>query len=179
MRRGGRLARGLDFAQPQRGIGQSPSWTHWVWLAAGLLLSAWLVQDYARLDARRTALQAELRQASVRHERQDGAALPAAQAAELRFADETLRLAALPWEDVFQDIEAAASPEIVLLHLQPQGRSRDIRIAGEARDFEALSAYLARLEARPGLVGAQLLGHQLAEARAPLKFEALVRWRSR
>jgi Tfp pilus assembly protein PilN len=177
--RGGRLGRGLDFAQPQRGMRHGTSWAGWAWLAAGLLLTVWLVQDYARLDARRSALQAELRQASLRQERQEGAALPAAQAAELRFADETLRLAALPWEAVFQDIEAAASPEIVLLHLQPQGRSRDIRIAGEARDFEALSAYLARLDSRPGLSGAQLLGHQLTDARAPLKFEALVRWRGR
>lgn len=177
MTRGGRLASGLDFAHPQRGMRRGTTPAGWALLVLGVLLAGWLLQDYAALETQRDVLRGQLRESTLQQAQSGGSAgLSAAQAAEVRFADETLKLAALPWDAIFQDIEAAAAPGIVLSHLQPQGRSREIRLAGEARDFAALSAYLARLEDRPGLAAVQLLGHQLTEPGGTLKFEAQARW---
>ena len=175
MTRAGPLAAGLDFARPQRSLQPAASPLGWTMLVLALLLCAWQVQGHLELTERRDA--ALVLAPRMPEKGRPDAALSSTQQAEIRFADETLRLGTVPWERIFQDIEAVAAPEISLLHVHPQGRSREIRIAGEARNFEALSAYLARLEQRPAFAGAQLLGHQLAEPQGSLKFEALVRWR--
>lgn len=165
---------GLDFAQPQRDLQQATPWTGWALLAGALLLALWLAYDGLRSEKLRDTLR-ETRQHAV-HQGNPATLTPTLNA-EVRFADETLRQGSIPWEAIFGDVESAARADVSLLQWQAQGRNREIRLAGEAKNFETLTAFLAHLETRPTLASAHLLGHQVQEGRSAVKFDALVRWR--
>jgi hypothetical protein len=62
---------------------------------------------------------------------------------------------------MFGELESAASANVALLGIQPDGAGRQVRLAGEARRFEDLLAYVARLEATPGFANVFLAGHEL------------------
>lgn len=167
----------IDFARPQPALGRAQPWLGWVLLAAALSFASWLVADHADRLARRDAAELQLRRTLAPQAR--GAADAAALAAETRFAAAALEPGRIAWERVFATVEGAAAAPVALLRLHPRGAAREIHVAGEAVDAEALSAYLARLGARPGVVRVRLLGHQPLGASGPgLRFELVVEWAS-
>ena len=163
---------GLDFSRPQLPLRPAPATLGWSILVITLLITAWLARDMAALGDRRAAAR-QLPVAPALH-----APVPATVAAEIRFADDSLRTAAIPWEALFSDIEVARPLEITFLSLQVQGRVGEIRFNGETPRFETLTAFLTMLDQRPTLSGSQLLSHQVDEARREVKFDARVRWKT-
>lgn len=168
----------LDFARPQPALDRQVPWTGWAMLLAALTLAAVLVADYANRLALRNQIELYLQQARLQQPREQ--AVSVAMAAEMRFADAALAAGRIPWEALFGGIEKAAAPGIVLQRLHPRGASGEIHVSGEAADIDALSAYMLRLGARPGLNGVSLLGHQplVREAGPGLRFELVVGWRA-
>ena len=61
-----------------------------------------------------------------------------------------------PWDKVFRAIERTASPDIELLEFHPDKPNRVIMLQGEARNMEALLAYLGSLSAKTGWSGVHL-----------------------
>ena len=167
----------LDFSRPQPVLGRVAPWAGWLLLVAALAFAGWLAAGHADRLARRDAAELQLRRALAPQAR--SAADASALAAEIRYADAALEPGRIPWERVFAAIEGAAAAQVAVLRMHPRGAAREIHVAGEAADADALSAYLARLGARPGVARVRLLGHQPQGAAGPgLRFELVVEWAS-
>jgi hypothetical protein len=80
-------------------------------------------------------------------------------AQEVGRANAVLATLTVPWDAMFGELESAAGANVALLGIQPDGRQ--VRLAGEARRFEDLLAYIGRLEATPGFANVFLAGHEL------------------
>jgi Tfp pilus assembly protein PilN len=150
-------------------------------LAAGLLLAAAAVADYGSASDRVRhwrGEQARLQQASGRQ-----AALRPGDAAAVQEA--TQAAAAVdadikrPWEALFAAIEAAKSDDVALLSLSPDTARQSVRIAGEARDREAILAYIESLGQGGVLDKVVLIEDQLQQQdpEKPFRFMLTADWR--
>jgi hypothetical protein len=137
----------LDFVRPR-----APR----TWLGAGLLAAGVVASAAALLEYRVLADEVSRLEARVadtqRMARRDLPRLrqtsldPKTLADEVRNANVVLAQLTIPWGALFREIEAAANPSVALLSIQPDAASRAVRIAGEARRFEDVLAYVERLE---------------------------------
>ncbi len=82
-------------------------------------------------------------------------------AQEVGRANAVLASLTLPWDAMFGELESAASASVGLLGIQPDASGRQVRLAGEARSFEELLAYIGRLEATAGFANVLLATHEL------------------
>jgi hypothetical protein len=78
-----------------------------------------------------------------------------------------------PWARVFQAVEGADRNTIELLEFRPDKRNRRIVLRGEAKDRDALVAYIQALSEQPGLEQVHLLHMQgkLREKLETVEFE--------
>jgi len=97
---------------------------------------------------------------------------------EIRQANEILQQLALPWDALFQAVEATSEQEIALLAIQPDVGKRSVRIGGEAKDFDALLAYIMRLEQSKVLDHVYLTSHEVRtqDAEKPVRFALVANW---
>lgn len=162
----------LDHFGPERHTGRAG----WIVLAAAVLcvvaLATWQQTLVQRLDAaqRRTARATPTvaaLPATFDPRRLDEAARRAqAVAAELR----------LPWAELFDAVEAAADPAVALLAIEPDARRAALRVSGEARDKQAMLAYLARLGAQPPIARAMLESHTERGEGWRVQFTLVAHW---
>ncbi len=169
----------LDF---ERAPGRSPPWGT-ILLAVGAVLATWVALEYGSVsdelarwegklsDTRRLAKRA-LPSFAVE-------AAPSTELAqELKAANAVLDRLALPWDQLFAQVEGSVIPDIALLGIQPDPRSRLVNIQGEARDLTALLTFLARLEAAPALADVHLKRHEIRQndPNRPFAFVIQARW---
>ncbi len=97
---------------------------------------------------------------------------------DIRQANEILRQLALPWETLFKAVEANREQEVALLSIQPNVEKRTVRIAGEAKNFEALLAYMTLLEQSKTLRHVYLTSHEVRsqDAEKPVRFTLVADW---
>lgn len=86
---------------------------------------------------------------------------PKVVAQEILRANAVLANLAVPWDALFGELESAASGNVALLAIQPAAGGRKVQLSGEARRFEDLLAYVARLEATAGFANVFLTEHEL------------------
>jgi hypothetical protein len=77
----------------------------------------------------------------------------------LRRANAVIDQLTVPWDGLFEAVEAADVRGLGLLSLTPGARERSLRLAGEARNVGELLAYVDRLAAQPALAQVHLLGY--------------------
>lgn len=162
-------ASGLDFAA-QRPL-LTPAGA--VLLLLGIVLAASVAFDALDILAERdgarekrlqlSARAAELRGAKVPQARASakGSAPDDAEARRIAEAQKVIRAIAAPWDDMFDALEKAQDDSIALLTIAPERAAGRLAMSGEAKSYEALTAYLARLDDSGGLTHAQLLAHEL------------------
>lgn len=99
----------------------------------------------------------------------------------LRDADRVARSLMLPWDSLFRSLEQATDERVALLALQPDARKREISISGEAKDYDAVLAFVTRLDQREGLRDVHLVRHELREddPQHPMYFSILASWEGR
>jgi len=145
--------------------------TLWLVAAALVAVAAWLTMDvYARFNelARERAIIARLQDTSYRRP-------PPKMSREDRERDR--RLSAMEaersfrWYPVFRGLEEASSEDIELLEFAPDKVNRTFVLRGEARDGEALLAYLSSLSEQPGFNDVHL-AHQKLERRDNLTVQS-------
>ena len=97
---------------------------------------------------------------------------------EIRQANEILQQLALPWDALFKVVESNSEQEIALLSIQPDATKRIVRIGGEAKDFDALLAYITRLENSKIINRVYLTSHEVRtqDAENPVRFALLANW---
>jgi len=86
---------------------------------------------------------------------------PKAVAQEVIRANAVLTNLAVPWDALFGELESAASGNVALLAIQPASGGRKVQLSGEARRFEDLLGYVARLEGTAGFANVFLTEHEL------------------
>lgn len=164
----------LDFARPRR------SRAGWVLLGLSIFAVLDAGLSYRQLTSEAAAVEARMaRQAgrastegSARAEKDDGA---------LREADRVARTLLLPWDSLFATVEQASDERVALLALQPDARKREISISGEAKDYDAVLAFVTRLDSRKTLRDVHLVRHEVREddPRHPTYFSILASWEAR
>jgi hypothetical protein len=136
-----------------------------------------LVSEAGDLEKR---LAAALR--AIDRDRTARPAVPPAQLTEeINRANAVIRQLGLPWGKLFADLEAATTPEVTLLAIEPDAENRKIRISGEAKQFPSLVAYINRLEEREVLADVWLASHELraGSSKRPVIFTIQGDWRWR
>lgn len=79
--------------------------------------------------------------------------------AGIRSANGIIDQLTVPWEGLFDTVEAADARGLALLSLTPTARDRSVRLSGEVRSVPELLAYVQRLEAQSALGQVHLLGY--------------------
>lgn len=146
----------LDYLAPPR----RAAWPGVLVLAASLALGAYLFERYR--DAREALAGLEAQTGLLSPERRPVRALPRERLeAEAKAAEAVVRQLTVPWASLIATLEQASSREVALLQLQPEAEQRRLRLTAEARDREAMFAYVARLEKAPALAEVHLVSHQV------------------
>ena len=149
-----------DFRRPP---GSRWRWCGWALLAAAVGVAVALADRHAQIERAHTAAQ-------ERHERlserlrarapRSAAASPDAQTlADIRRANAIIDQLTVPWDGLFDAIEAADARGLGLLALTPSARDRTLRLSGEVRTVPELLAYVESLAAQPALGRVHLLGY--------------------
>jgi len=79
---------------------------------------------------------------------------------EIKQVNAVLQQLDLPWEQLFDALEMADSPDIALLSLQPDVSGQTVRLTGEARHLAAVVQYVQALELEPALKHAHLVSYK-------------------
>ena len=157
----------------------------WAWLGVVLLVigAAWLIQvvnSTRVLNARIERAEAH-QQSMARHSKIKPAAPPLdAEALQQRIkqANAILQQLALPWDALFQTLEATRDQDIALLSIQPDAAKQRVRIGGEAKSLTTLLAYITRLEQGRVLDHVYLTSHEVRtqDAEQPVRFSVAAHW---
>ena len=97
---------------------------------------------------------------------------------EVQRANALLAQITLPWGGLFRELEAATEDDVALLAVQPDAANRQVRVSGEARSFEALLKYVARLERLDAFANVYLLSHEFKQGgpQKSLDFSVVADW---
>lgn len=171
----------LDFRRPPR---SGWRWVGWAGLVAAVVLVLALSEHHAEIAQRHAA-------ASSRHALLDARARAAAPRphavvpdprtlADVKRANAVIDQLTVPWDALFDAVEAADARGLGLLSLTPNARERTLRLAGEARSMAELLAYVERMAAQPALHQVHLLGYANAvrDGVAVVSFTLAARWRA-
>ena len=152
-------------------------------LVAGVAAAAAVIVEYRALAREAARLESTLADAARMARRElprlrgvglEGKAL----AEEVRNANLVLAQLAVPWDRLFHEIEQVGGQHVALLSIQPDAPNGAVRIAGEARRFQDVLAYIGRLEARDALANVFLVNHELRQGagQRPVGFTLVAQW---
>ena len=157
----------LDYLAPPR----RAAWPGVLILVASLGLGAHLGMRYH--EGKQALVRIETESGLLSPERRPVRALPRERLqAESKAADLVVRQLTVPWAGLVAALEKAATPNTALLQLQPDADQRRLRLTAEARDREAMFAYVQRLEGSPALADVHLVSHQVQneDPQRPIQF---------
>lgn len=182
----------LDFSAPRRKFTRLGMAT----LGTGLLLTASVAIDASDLLTQRTGALEKQAQLSTRvaelrgakpapmaksrgSAKNDSTALDDAESRRIAEAQRVIRALAAPWDAMFEALEQAQDENVALLTISPASTSNTaastagrLALTGEARHYEALTGYLARLDDSDGLTQAQLIAHEVKGGERSIVFSA-------
>jgi Tfp pilus assembly protein PilN len=157
----------LDYVAPVR----RPVWPGLVVLAVSIAATGVLLVRYR--DARQEVVRLQTESGLIAPQRGAVRAVPKERLEdEAKNAASVVRQLTLPWAALIGTLEQAATREVAILQLQPDAEQRLLRLSAEARDREAMFAYLRRLGAAQGLAEVHLVSHQiqLDDPQRPIQF---------
>lgn len=153
----------------------------WLLLCAGVIAAAIVALDHADArDALERVLQRQARlERQLRAPSAPGARAPASAGAGgdvPDFARVQAQLA-MPWDAALRELESHAHPAVALLSID--GQAQRLRVVGEARDMDAVVAWLGGLRSSPWIAAADLSGHEqrLDGDIRVLRFSVDMRWK--
>lgn len=169
----------LDFQNNHR----RPGWPNIVLLAGGLATAAYLgvhsvnvFSEISMLEAKQTTLERH-----ADHGATDSrlSALDAQRLREeVKQANDVLAHLALPWENLFKDIESSQRNHVALLAIEPDSEKHAVKITGEAKDLDAMLGYIRFLQKKSSLTGVYLQSHHIEQqtAEKPVRFVVVASW---
>lgn len=159
-------------------------------LGAGLLLLGlasilYVAQRYTQAQANYLAAQqrlSEVTPASQVHAQASPVDQVAAanRVAEADMVEMTKLVAELntPWPALFAAIERVSMPDLTLLSIAPNKKTRQVTLTGQANNLATVLHYVAQLQTQSRLLDVYLQKHQveLADAFKPVSFTIIGRW---
>lgn len=157
----------MDYIAPLR----QPRVIGFAVLAIALLSAGMLVNHYreVKLDLARIKIQ----QGLLGKEKRAVRDMPRGHLdEEMKTAEMVIRQLALPWNTIIETMEGAASDDVALLQMQPDALQRQLLLAAEARNQEAMIEYLHRLTAAKTLADVHVASHrvQMEDPQRPIRF---------
>ena len=156
----------LDFVVPRR-----RGWlAGWIVLSASLVLAVGVDAEYQK--TRQRLLELEAREALIGGVRPARAIPRERLEAEMKSAQAAVRQLSLPWAQLIDSLERAATQDVAVLHIQPDAQNRVLRVTAEARREGPMLEYLRRLEGTGSFAEVHLISHQVREQEAgrPIHF---------
>lgn len=103
----------------------------------------------------------------------------AGESEEIRRANLVLRRLTLPWERLFDSVEAVASKDVALLALAPDAERQQVKITIEAKNPKAGLDYVRSLTERAAFREVQVQSHQIQmqDPDKPIRFTIQADWR--
>lgn len=139
-----------------------------------------LAQWQGRLASDLAALEAEAELASGSRRAIQAAAIDPSRVGDAaRRAGVVAAQLALPWGGLFDAVEASANADVALLALEPDPNRGQLRLTAEARDKDAMLAYIERLQRQPTMARVTLESHTARDGsgyRAPVQFVLIAQW---
>lgn len=101
-----------------------------------------------------------------------------AMAAEIKQANDTIRLYNVPWDSLFLAVESSASKNVALLTMEPNAEKHVLRITAEAKTVGEALDFMRRLGERKELRNVYLQHHQIQDqdSEKPLQFAVVADW---
>ncbi len=98
---------------------------------------------------------------------------------EIKGANHVLREITVPWDRLFEAVEASGGKEVALLALDPDTEKRTVKISGEAKNLVAVLNYVRTLKTQPEFDDVQLQNHQIQQQdpEKPVRFTLTADWR--
>ncbi len=166
----------LEFANSRARSGAAG----WVVLGLFLLASWQLVDVYESASAESEHLEARIEQLQRRAAGVADAAPRVSEDTqrEIHQANLVIDQLALPWDRVFQAVEAAANARVSLLGVTPDPKNATVEVVGEALDQAAMFDYVRNLQRQATLSKVFLLNHQQngRDPRRPVRFTISASW---
>lgn len=161
----------IDFVRGRR----SSPWAGRVLFAVALTVAADFGTTYYRL---RDTLGADQARVAASQPRAGARKAPAEEVAAAREAVDRL---SLPWGTLFGALEAAATPQVALLAIEPDPRSGTVTLSGDSKDYLAALTYVLNLRRAETLSNVQLVRHEQKseDPRRPVSFSISASWGAR
>ena len=158
----------LDFVATRR----RTNWIGVIALVASIGIATAMVQRLSEISAERAALQARLELQAGARATPANATRPAGD--EAKGVERVTRQLSLPWPQMIESIESAASRQVALLQIQPEPERGTLRLTAEAGTPQAMLDYVRRLGESQALAGAHLVSHQVRRegGARPIQFVA-------
>jgi len=170
----------LDFRGPATSAWR---WLGWALLGLGAVVAVAVADRYEHLSREHDAVQSRAEQLGNRLRAAPpdrGRAQPDAQTlADIRRANLIVDELTVPWDDLFDAVEAADVRPLGLLALTPNARDRSLRVAGEARSIADLLGYVDRMASQPALSQVHLLSYNtvVRDGISVVSFTLAASWR--
>lgn len=175
----------IDFAPPgvRRALHRTPR-SAWVLAGAALalcILAGWRTRGYLAqvraYQAQLSMLAARARAPSVMPVAARQPSVPAAQAAAV---NEIILRLNLPWGALRDAVQAATTPNVALLALEPDARKHSLRISAEARGSDEMIDYVEQLQRQDWFSGVALAHHEIndLDPNHPMRFQVDAQWRA-
>lgn len=134
------------------------------WLAPALLvLAAAFAGDvgFSYVKARKdvSAREAELAKLAPR----TYSPRKAVPAEEVAAARETVQRLSMPWDELFNALESAASDRVALLAIEPDPKAGTVTISGDSKDYLAALTYVLNLSRAESLRQVRLSRHEVKQ----------------
>lgn len=149
----------------------------WVFLGIVLLLGGVLLNQYNRLQGEQQRIKRSLAQ---QHERERPLSVRTQEITpQLQRAGRVIEQLSFPWDKLFKTLESSINEDVALLSVQPDLAGHVVTLNAEARNWDAMLAYIRRLEKSNFFNGVHLLSHQLQQndEQRPVRFILNCIWR--
>lgn len=99
-------------------------------------------------------------------------------AAEVKQANQILRMLGMRWDSIFGAVASAHRDGVALLALAPEPEKGIVKITAEAKSFSIMLDYVKRLEEQPALDAVFLQSHslQINDPQKPVRFVITANW---
>jgi hypothetical protein len=143
-----------------------------------IVLSAAALERIARADAELATMHRTHARAITSRERAARSLITVERA---RAVNDAIRRLNLPWDALLAALDAAATPQVALLTLEPDAAAGVMRLTGEAQSMEAMLALQRRLQDQPDVASAVLTQHEVQSDSpgTPVRFSIDAHWRTR
>jgi hypothetical protein len=172
----------LDFIQQPFFSPFNFSWLGFVVFIAGLALVNMIWQQYqnkSALLAEASVNLSELNRQAPQKKLPVNIVQATISAEQKLQIETTVSVLTTPWDSLLSAIERSEIKDVALLSLEPNSKSRQVILTGEAKNLSVALSYVNQLQVQPMFDKVYLQKHNVDEANAskPIKFTVLVQWR--